>query len=170
VEEASVVPALRRAVAAVDPNLPVSGVYFMDDQISDSLAQPRLVANLLGVFGILALVLALSGIYGVVAYSVAGRQREIGVRVALGAGRSQVVRMIVSEGVRPVVVGVLFGLTGAALVTRFLQSLLYGVAATDPVTFVLVPTLILSAAAAASWLPARRAASIPPTRALQADG
>ena len=170
VAEASVVPALRRAVAEADPDLPIYELYFMEDAVSDSLAQPRLVANLLGVFGLLALVLALSGIYGVLAYSVAGRRREIGVRVALGAGRSQVVRMIVSEGVRPVVLGVVLGLAGAALVTRFLQSLLYGVAPLDPVTFAAVPALLLGAAALASWLPARRAANVPPTQALQIDG
>ncbi len=170
VAEASVVPALRRAVAEADPDLPIYELYFMEEAVSDSLAQPRLVANLLGVFGLLALVLSLSGIYGVLAYSVAGRRREIGVRVALGAGRAQVVRMIVSEGVRPVVLGVVLGLAGAALVTGFLQSLLYGVAPLDPATFVLVPVLLLGAAAVASWLPARRAANVPPTQALQTDG
>lgn len=163
----SLTPAVRAAVADFDGDLPLYQLKTMDDAVATSLAGPRMATSLLGGFALLALILAAVGIYGVISYSVAGRTREIGVRVALGAGRGEVMGMILREGARPVVVGVLVGLAGAWLATRLVESMLYGVEPTDAATFTLVPLGLLTVGLLASWIPALRATRIPPTEALR---
>jgi len=163
------VPGVRQAVRDFDPDLPLYAVRTMEDAVSGTLARPRLTTNLLGVFALLALLLAAVGIYGVVSYSVAGRTREIGIRVALGARSGAVVRMILAEGARPVVLGAVIGLGGAWFATRLVKALLYQVAPRDPLTFLLLPVALLGIGMGASWLPARRATRIPPARALREE-
>ena len=169
VDPDALVAQVRDAVRAFDPNLPLYGVRTMDDAVAATLARPRLTTNLLGAFAFLALLLATVGIYGVISYSVAGRTREIGIRVALGARRAAVVRMILAEGARPVLLGIGVGLGGAWFATRLLGAMLYQVAPRDPTTFVALPAGLLLVALVASWLPALRATRIPPTQALRQD-
>jgi putative ABC transport system permease protein len=169
VDPLSVTSAVRAAVKEFDPDLPLANVRAMRDVVSSSMARPRLATSLLGAFALLALVLAAVGIYGVVSYSVAGRTREIGVRVALGARRGDVMRMIVREGATPVALGVAVGLGGAWLASGLVRTMLYGVAPTDALTFTALPTALLALGIAASLLPARRATRIAPTEALREE-
>ncbi len=134
---------------------------------AEALAQPRLLATLLGAFAVSALFLALLGIYGVVAYAVGHRTTEIGVRLALGATPRQVVSLVVGDGVKLGLAGLVLGVAGGLAVTATLGTLLYGVAPHDPVTYVLAAVVIFATAALGSWLPARRASRIPPTEALR---
>jgi ABC-type antimicrobial peptide transport system permease subunit len=138
----------------------------MEDIVSDSFSSPRVMTNLLGVFALIALVLAGVGIYGVISYSVAGRTREIGVRVALGAERGEITSMILREGARPVVAGVAIGLAGAWYATKLLQQMLW-VEATDLLSFTLLPVTLLGVGMLASWIPAMRATRITPMEALR---
>ena len=141
----------------------------MDQLLSETVAAPRLQAALLSLFAGLALLLAAVGLYGVLAYVVVERRREIGIRMALGATRAAVLKLIIGGGMRLVLIGLGLGLIGALTLTRVMQSLLYGVTPTDPVTFAVVSALLLTVALFASWLPARRAAGTDPTEALRAD-
>ena len=122
---------LREQVQAVDPNLPIFGERTMENVVSDSLAQRRFAMQVVGLFGLLAMLLAGIGIYGVMAYSVSQRTREIGIRVALGASRGAILRWVLGQGMTLIVVGVGVGLVGAFAFTRLLRSLLFGVAPTD---------------------------------------
>lgn len=167
VDPLSVVPSVREVVGEFDHDLPLAHVRTMRRVAAGSMARPRLVTTLLGVFALLALVLAVVGVYGVVSYSVAGRTREIGVRVALGARRGDVIRLVMGEGAAPVGLGVLVGLGGAWLATRLVQAMLYGIAPTDRLTFIALPATLLAVGVAASVLPALRAARIAPTEALR---
>ena len=160
---------LRDAVRAGDPNLPVYQIRRMDDVIAASVAPRRTNTILLVVFGGLAVVLATVGVYAVLAYGVAQRTREIGVRVALGAQRRDVIGMIVGEGARLTVLGVGIGLVGAYGLSRFIASLLYGVSAKDPVVFVAAPIALAAVAAAAAWIPAFRATRVDPITALREE-
>jgi len=135
--------------------------------MNEAVARPRLLTVLLGVFGGLGLLLGSLGIYGVLAYLVNQRQREIGVRMALGAQQSDVLRLVVWRGMVLAIAGVLIGLIGALALTRLMQGVLYGVEATDPLTFGVVALGLLAVAALASWLPARRAASVDPAVAIR---
>jgi ABC-type antimicrobial peptide transport system permease subunit len=139
----------------------------MEQAIGDSIAQPRLRTVLLTVFAGVALVLALSGVYGVMAYTVLQRTQEIGVRVALGASQQEVVRMVVGQGARLAVIGVVLGLAGAVIASRALEGLLFEMPGLDPVTFAAAALLLTAAAVLASYLPARRAASVPPVISLR---
>ena len=132
-----------------------------------SLWAPRLAAGLLGIFGLLALGLASIGIYGVMAYTVSQRTREIGIRMALGAEKSDVLGMVVRQGMLLVGAGVALGLAGAMAVTRFAVSVLFGVSATEPLTFAVVTMLLLGAALLACYIPSRRAAKVDPVVALR---
>ena len=159
--------AARRAVQAVDPDLPVFDVATMDQLVYRSASAPRFNTALLGIFAALALVLAAVGIYGVMSYAVAQRTHEIGVRVALGAEASDILRQVVRQGMLPAVIGIATGIAGAWGVTRFLSSLLFGVRPTDPMTFTLVPVLLAAVGVLACLLPARRATKVDPVVALR---
>jgi len=160
---------VRGTVRSVDPDLLVNDIQTLEDRVSRNIARPRLSVLLLGAFSAIALLLAAIGIYGVMAYTVAQRTREIGVRMALGADPHEVKQLVVRQGMRPALVGVVVGLVAAFAATRLIASLLYGVSAVDPVTFVLVPVFLIAVALLATYLPARRATRVPPTVALQAE-
>jgi putative ABC transport system permease protein len=138
----------------------------MDDVVANSLGTRRVSMQLFAVFAIAALLLAAIGIYGVMAYSVTQRTQEIGIRMALGAQKADVLALVIRQGMTLSVIGVVVGLAGAFALTRLLANLLFGVAATDPLTFVAIPLLLLFVALVACYLPARRAARLDPTIAL----
>lgn len=165
----SLAPAVADAVHAIDAQLPLSGVRTLEQAMSESLAPRRFVAWLLGGFAATALGLAAIGIFGVMAYLVGQRTREIGIRVALGAERSSVLGRILAEGMLHAGAGLLFGFVAAMALTRYLRSQLFGLAATDPATFALAAVLLLAVAAVACMIPARRAASVDPVVALRDD-
>jgi putative ABC transport system permease protein len=158
---------VRAVVWSLDRQLALGSVRTMDQVISRSTASRRFSLVLLGSFAALALVLAAIGIYGVLAYSVARRTHEIGVRVALGARHADVVRLVLGQGLRVTAIGIVFGVAGALGLTRFLQSLLYEVQPTDPPTFAVVLLLLGSVSFVASYLPARRAMHVDPIVALR---
>jgi putative ABC transport system permease protein len=160
---------VKAAVRAVDANQPVYDVATMDQRLSESIAPQRFNALLVGMFALLALGLGAIGIYGVLAYSVAQRTHEIGVRVALGARRQDVLVLVVGEGMRLVALGMGIGLLGALALTRLLRSLLFGVKPSDPVTLVAVSVGLLLVAALACYLPARRATKIDPMATLRCE-
>jgi ABC-type antimicrobial peptide transport system permease subunit len=144
----------------MDASLPVANVRSMNEVVAAALATPRLTGFLLGVFAAIALTLAAVGIYGVLSYLVSLRTQEIGIRLAIGADRSQVLGMVLWQGFSLAVVGIVVGLIGALALTRLMQSLLYEVRPNDPVTFVAVAAAVLLIALAASFLPARRATKV----------
>ena len=166
---AATVPAMRRLVAELDPAVAVSGAEVMTRVVRRATGAPRFYVLLLGAFAAVALALATVGIYGVMSYGVSQRTREIGIRIALGATPRGVVRQVVGGGMRPALVGAAVGLAGAFLLTRLMAGLLYGVAATDAVTYVSVTLLLLAVALLAGALPARRAARTDPVTALRAE-
>jgi putative ABC transport system permease protein len=157
---------LRREVQALDKDQPVYNVRTMDDVVANSLGTRRVSMQLFAVFACAALFLAALGIYGVMAYSVTQRTHEIGLRMALGAQKSDVLGLVIRQGMTLTVIGVIVGLAAAFALTRVIGNLLYGVTATDPATFVAIPFLLLFVALLACYLPARRAARLDPTRAL----
>src|SRR4030095_1499867 len=163
----SVASSIRQAVADLDPSVPVFQLQTMSDIVASSLVRPRFLSLLLGSFSAIALALAAIGIYGVMAYSVAQRTQEIGVRVALGATTRNVLGMVVSEGLKMTVIGLAVGLTGAFLLTRVMASLLFEVSANDPVTFVMVGFGLTAFGLLACFVPARRAAKVDPMIALR---
>jgi len=160
-------PVVRREIHAIDPLLPVANEQPLSRFVSDIAAQPRFTALIFGLFASAALVLAVVGVYGLVAYGVTQRRREIGVRLALGATPSGIVRGVVRRGVGLAGFGIAIGLWAAYALSRFMQGILYDVAATDAVTYLAVAALLLGCAAAASILPARWAARLDPVRALR---
>ncbi len=161
--------AIRRELQAMDANVAPEQAMALESLIGVNLFPQRLAAFFIGGFGVLGLLLACIGIYGVLAYQVGQRTREIGVRVALGARAGDVVRMVVRHGFKITALGAAIGLLLAAGATRLLARLLYGVSATDPLTFTAVPALLLAVALLASWLPARRAARVDPMAALRSE-
>jgi predicted permease len=164
---ASLTSAVSNAVRDVDPTVPIRDVFTMDDLVENSLSQRRFNLSLLGAFAVLALVLAAIGIYSVLSYSVRRRVQEIGIRLALGATMSDVLRMVVFEGMRPALIGLLLGLAGALGISHVMSSLIYGVKVTDPLTFVSVGLVLAAVAALACIIPARRAAKVDPMVALR---
>ncbi len=161
--------AIREAVQGVDASLPVFELRTMEDAVSESIAQPRFYTTLLSAFGGLALLLAALGIYGVISYSVAQRTRELGIRIALGATHDRVLRLVLGQGIGLSVFGVAIGLADALWLVHLLATLLYGVQATDKLTFASVGALLIGIASLASYLPARRAARVDPVIAMRAD-
>ena len=164
-----VVALLREKVTALDPELPVYATAPLTGVISDSVSNRRGIMLLLGSFAGIALLLSAVGIYGMLAYDVARRTREIGIRSALGATRPQVVALILRQGLWKTGLGVIAGLAGAAVLSRFLTSLLFEVQPIDQLVYAAVALLLAAVAAAASWLPARRAAKVDPVIALRAE-
>jgi putative ABC transport system permease protein len=154
-------------VQAIDPNLPVFGERTMDDVVSASLAQRRFAMQVVSLFGVLALLLAGIGIYGVMAYSVSQRTREIGIRMALGAGSGAILRPLLWQGMLLTIIGVSIGLASAFALTRSLRSLLYEVAPNDLLTYVGLAVLLMGVAMLACYVPARRATRINPLLALR---
>ena len=161
--------AIRETVLAIDPSMPVYELRTMEDVVSESVAQPRFYTTLLSAFGGLALLLAALGIYGVISYSVAQRTRELGIRIALGATHDRVLRLVLSQGIGLSVFGVAIGIAGALWLVHLLATLLYGVQATDTLTFASVAAVLIGVASLASYLPARRAARVDPVIAMRAD-
>ena len=163
----SLASAVRGAIRAVDPEQPIYRVMTMEQVVADAVAQPRLTMLLLGAFAVLALVLAAVGIYGVLSYAVTQRTQEIGIRMALGAGRRDVLKLVVRHGMLLTLLGALLGLTASFALTRLMQTLLFGVSANDPLTFIAVALLLSLVALLACWIPARRATKVDPLIALR---
>jgi predicted permease len=157
------------AVRAVDPAVPVVRLREMDAVFAESIRRPKLLAQMLGAFAGLALLLAAVGTYGVLAYMVTERTREIGIRMALGAARSSVIALVMRQGLQATAIGVVVGVAGAIVVNRFVATLLFGVGPTDPATFSAVTLVIIAVAVTACWLPAWRASRLDPNRVLRAD-
>jgi putative ABC transport system permease protein len=166
---AAIAADVRRAIHQAAPQYPIFNVKTMAERTAAATAQSRFSAALLGLFALTALSLASIGIYGVMALAVSARTREIGVRIALGADRQRVQRLVVGEGIALVAAGAALGLVGALLTTRVLRSLLFDLAPTDPPTYVAIVVVLGACALAASWLPARRASRVDPVIALRAD-
>jgi putative ABC transport system permease protein len=166
---AAVAPAVRDVIGSLDRAVPVTAVQTMDDVVSGANARPRFTLVLLATFAAVALVLAAVGIYGVISYAVSRRTHEIGVRMALGATPRNVVRLIIGQGMRVVMVGVVAGLIGASLVTRLMTNVVYGVRVTDPLTYGAVALLLTVVALLASYIPARRATRIDPLTSMRSD-
>jgi predicted permease len=167
VEPHTLVSSLRDAIRQIDPNLPLLDVRTQDEQIAANLRQERIFASLTSGFGVLALVLACVGIYGLMAYSVTQRTNEIGIRMALGAKPERVLRMVLAEASWIVAIGIAVGLAAAFMLARIIVTMLYGLKAWDPATFALSSALLIAAALGASWIPARRAAAVEPMEALR---
>jgi predicted permease len=165
----SAVEGIRAEIRRVAPDLPIQSTVTMDEAVAASVAQPRFRMVLLGLFAITATLIATCGLYGLMAYAVTQRRREIGVRMALGAERRDVLRLVLTRALRVVLAGLIVGLAGAAGVTRVLQRFLFGVTSTDPIVFTLVTLLLLAVGLMAAWLPARRATRIDPCAALRAE-
>jgi len=168
-DPALVAGAVRAAVREIDPALPIFDMQTMSDTVADSLVRPRFLSLLLGAFSVIALALAAVGIYGVTAYSVSQRTQEIGVRVALGARSSDVLKMVLGQGTKLAAVGVGIGLVGAFALTRVMSTLLFEVSVTDPATFAAVVALLAIVTLLACYIPARRATKVDPLIALRCE-
>lgn len=166
---ASITSAVRSELAAVDRNIPLVRIRVFEEYLARALARPRFNAMLLSIFAGTALLLTAIGIYGVLAYSVSQRTSEIGIRIALGAGKSSIFRLVVGQAMALVAISLAVGLAGAFGATRFLSSLLYGVGASDPVTFITIVLVVSAVAFLAAWLPARRATRVDPIVALRSE-
>jgi ABC-type antimicrobial peptide transport system permease subunit len=164
---AAVVPQVRQAIKQVNRNLPVDEVLSLSDHIGRSLVQQKLVARLASFFGLLALLLACVGLYGVLSYAVARRTNEIGIRMALGAQSGDVLWLVLREAFTLVLIGVVIGLLASLAATRTASTLLFGLQPNDPLTLTLATLLLLTVAALAGYLPARRAAHVDPLAALR---
>ena len=163
----ALVEPIRRAILAEDPEQPIANARSIEEVIAASVAQRRLVLVVLALFAASAMLLAAVGLYGVIAYAVSQRTREIGVRMAVGASGREVLALFLRQGLRLTGLGIALGLAGALGLTRLLASQLYGVRATDPATFASVSGVLLLVALVASFLPARRAARVEPMNALR---
>ena len=169
IPEAQIVGELRRTVREVDPRLVIMDSKTMTEHLSVMLFPPRMAALLLGVFGLLALVLASTGLYGVVAFTVSRRVREVGIRMSLGADSGSVIKMVLKGAMALVLIGSIIGLTITAGLTQLIAQFLYGVSAIDPVTFLGVPLVMVGVALLAAFLPARRASRVDPVVALRSE-
>jgi putative ABC transport system permease protein len=166
-DAATMIAPLRDAIQRFDPEVPVYNVATLADRMHENAAEARSYAILLGLFALLALTLAVVGIYGVISYWVTQRTQEVGIRIALGASRRDVLRLVLGDGLRLTVVGIAAGLLGAFAVTHALQSMLFDVRATDPATFAALAALLLLVGLLACYIPARRATRVDPMVALR---
>jgi predicted permease len=164
-----VITAIRKEVAGLDKNLPVFAVKTMPEQIASTLFQQRVAANCIGLFGVIALALAVIGLYGVIAHFVAQRTREIGIRLALGALPSDIMRGVLRRGIGLTLIGVILGSAAAVALTQLMKSILYGVSTTDPLTFGIAAMLVMMAALTACYFPARSAMKVDPIKALRSE-
>jgi putative ABC transport system permease protein len=162
-------PALRQAAGAAHPDVSVVDFLPLDEQIQRNLAQPRMYAEVAGLFGLLGLLVAVFGLFSLQSYTVSQRTREIGIRMAVGAGQGEVLRLVLRQGMALVAAGLALGIAGSLTLTRLMSGLLFGVGATDPFTFLSVPAILLLVTLAASYLPARRAARLDPLKALRSS-
>jgi predicted permease len=165
----SVITTIRKEIAGIDKNMPVFAVKTMPEQIASTLFQQRVAANCIGLFGVIALALAAIGLYGVIAHFVAQRTREIGIRLALGARPTDIMRAVMKRGIRLTLIGVVLGSAAAVALTQLMKSILYGVSATDPLTFGIAAILVLTAALTACYFPARSAMKVDPMTALRSE-
>lgn len=165
----AVVPAVRSILADLDPNVPVSDIATLEEMVGQSVGGNRFLMLLVSLFASLALVLALAGVYGVQSYTTARQTSEIGVRVALGARKGQILRKVILQAMRPALLGVALGLAGAWMVSRSMASLLFEVRPTDPVTYAGVAGLLCAATLLAAWVPARKAARTDPVAAFRSE-
>jgi putative ABC transport system permease protein len=161
------VAVIRQQVAALDPQVPVYGAETLEQVAADSMAEPRMAASLVSLFGVLVLFLALAGIYGVISCWVVQRTHEVGIRMALGAEQRDVLRMVLGQGLKLTLIGVGIGIAGAWALTRFLSSLLYDAKPAEPLTFIIVTVVLVGVALVASYIPARRATKVDPMVALR---
>ena len=164
---AAMAATLRRTIHRAYPDQPISELMTMEERVSDSMAEPRLYMSLLGIFAAAALTLTAIGVYGIMAYSVGQRVREIGIRMALGAQRGDVLSAVMRSGLNLVAVGAGAGIAGAWMASRYIESMLYGIPPRDPLTFVAAPLVLLVVAAIACFFPAKRAMSVDPNHALR---
>ena len=164
---ASTLGALRTAASEIDARVPIVSLRTVEDAIGAGLILPQVTALVFGLFGALGLVLATVGLYGVISYTAARRTHEVGIRTVLGAGQSDILRLVIGQGVRLTAIGIIVGLAAAWGVTRFISAVLYGVSATDPLTFVAVSAVALATAIVACYVPARRATRVDPMTALR---
>src|SRR5215813_8176757 len=165
----AIISETRRAIKEVNQDIPIGEAVLMSEHVARSLVHQRLIANLSSFFGVLALLLACIGLFGIMSYSVACRTNEIGIRMALGAERADVLRLVIREGLKPVLLGICIGLPVAIVGGRFISSLLFGLKPTDPFTIGLATFLLLAVAAFSGYLPARRAARVDPMTALRCE-
>jgi putative ABC transport system permease protein len=163
------IPEMRRAIWQIDPQVAIPVLKSMDDQVSDSVSTDRFQAVVLTSFGAAALLLALLGVYGVLAYSVSLRQQEFGIRIALGSGKGALIKLVLRQAASPVLLGVFIGVVIAFIALRWVRSLLYQTPVMDPIAIGGSVALILAAAALAAFIPAHRAATCDPMRALRMD-
>jgi putative ABC transport system permease protein len=168
-DPAQMATTITKEIQAYDPEMPVFDLSTMDERLYDSLSRRRFSMLLLGVFAVMASILAAIGIYGVIAYSVNQRTHEIGIRLALGAEPAQILRLVVRQALILVSIGIAIGLAGAFALTRIMASLLYGVSATDGFTFIITALLLGAVALIASYVPSRRAAKVDPCVALRCE-
>jgi putative ABC transport system permease protein len=168
-EPAALAESVKAALCEADPNVPVLRIATLEDVVAASITEPRLYTFLLGAFAALAVILAAIGLYGLIAYAVTQRAHELGVRVALGAGRREIVRLVIGQGMRLAILGAAIGLAAAVATTRALVGLVKGIQPNDPLTFAAVTAVLLGAALVAAYLPARRAARVDPMTALRAE-
>jgi putative ABC transport system permease protein len=162
-------PAVRKAIWAIDPDIVISEVATMDERVAQTIRAERDSAVLFGLFAVAALVMAAIGVYGVAAYAIVQRTKEIGIRIALGAARRDVSRLVVSQTLVPTLIGVAVGIAGAAMVTKLVGSMVYGLTPLDPATFAAAILVLVSVALGATWLPARRAMRVDPLTALRSQ-
>jgi ABC-type antimicrobial peptide transport system permease subunit len=166
-EPMSLLPAIRGQVDALDPKVPVSGAETMEQIAAESMAEPRMAASLVSLFGALVMFLAVAGIYGVITHWVTRRTHEIGIRMALGAQKKNVLRVVIGEALRLVLTGVAIGAAGSLALIPFLSRMLYGVKPADALTLAAVSFILLGVALLACYIPARRATKVDPMTALR---
>jgi putative ABC transport system permease protein len=163
------ISSVEQEIRVLDPRLPMYDIRTLEQYLSDALWNKRFLSSLIGGCGLLALVLANLGLYGVLSYNVVQRTQEIGIRMALGARTSDVLRVVIGQGIKLISIGITLGLAGAFATTQVLKSYLFGVTATDPLTFILISLLLASVALLACYLPARRATKVDPIVALKCE-